>query len=305
MASPIKTPIGILTFSDDGRLAKHALFVTDPEKAVDEFLAAPEQTAYIGASLRPHAISLGFVADDSAWVRFMSQFALALSRKGLKGIIGRDKLAVHANNALESLDKVLSVFLERLTEWYTLHYPELRIAGRELLAKTLAYGTREQFPDFAGSAGAELTDSDKEALFAYARMIASVNEERRMLEHYVRRVMTEIAPTTCSLVDPLLAAKMLAGAGSLQKLARLPASAIQLLGAEKALFRHLKKQGKSPKYGILFLDNRIQNARAENRGKVARIIASKLMVAARIDYYSGRLEEKLRKEMDEEIDSIK
>ena len=84
----------------------------------------------------------------------------------------------------------------------------------------------------------------------------------------------------------------------------MPASTIQLLGAEKALFRHLHKRGKSPKFGLIFMDQHIQNAPDEKRGKIARILASKIMLAARIDFYSGRPEPKLKKDMEEEIGAI-
>ncbi|HLC67506.1 MAG TPA: C/D box methylation guide ribonucleoprotein complex aNOP56 subunit, partial [archaeon] len=116
----------------------------------------------------------------------------------------------------------------------------------------------------------------------------------------------EIAHNFASLIDPLLAARLLAYAGSLEKLARMPASTIQLLGAEKAMFRHLHEKGRSPKYGMIYNSELIQKAPAESRGKIARILSAKLMLAARIDYYSGRDDsEKMLREMKEEMGRLK
>src|SRR3989338_6758586 len=138
----------------------------------------------------------------------------------------------------------------------------------------------------------------------FAILVRSMHEEKNRLESYIKESMSEIMPNFSSLIEPLLAAKLLSLVGSLEKLARMPASTIQLLGSEKALFRHLKNQGKSPKYGILFLDRRIQSAPKEKKGKVARIIASKLMLAARIDYYSKRPEARLKEEMEKELKNV-
>ena len=118
--------------------------------------------------------------------------------------------------------------------------------------------------------------------------------------------MREVAPNVSSLLDPLLAARLLALAGSLEKMSKMTASSIQLAGAEKALFRHLRSQGKAPKFGIIFLSDWIQSAPDHLRGKVARSLAAKLMMAARIDYYSGRNEtEKLRKDLEQEIETLR
>jgi len=132
-------------------------------------------------------------------------------------------------------------------------------------------------------------------------MINGVVEQRKNIENYVKNSMREIAPNLSSLIDEFLAARLLASAGSLEKLAKMSASTIQLIGAEKALFRHLRNQGRAPKYGLLFLSSQVQNAPDDKRGKIARVLASKIMQAVRIDFYSGRFEDQLRREMDEEI----
>ena len=101
--------------------------------------------------------------------------------------------------------------------------------------------------------------------------------------------MPEVAPNVTAIAGSTLAAKLMVLAGGLKNLAKLPSSTIQLLGAEKALFRFMKNKGKSlpPKYGILFLHPEVTNAPVEVKGKVARAVASELSMAAKTDFYTG------------------
>ncbi|MFH0832579.1 MAG: hypothetical protein V1900_02590 [Candidatus Aenigmatarchaeota archaeon] len=316
IATVAKTPIGVFAFSEKGELLYYKLFSRDAAKAVDEFLSPAENHItemkgyeikedrsgrLIRKKMREYAIDLGFVKNDSELNVFLSGFALILSKKRMKIIIGRDRLVVQASNALDDLNKIHNLLLERLREWYSLHYPE----SRPDIEKIIKYGRRENFPDFQESTGIEINGNDERILKDYALMIKDVSEKKNEIERYVKESMKEITPNVSSLLEPLLAARLLALAGSLERLAKMPSSTIQLLGAEKALFRHLKKQGRSPKYGLIFMDSHIQNARNENKGKIARLLAAKLMQAAKIDFYSGRYEEKLKKELEEEIKAVK
>lgn len=309
-----KHPVGLFVFSDNKELLHYRLSSKNPSKAVEEFLMQPQLAGYeliendfagqlLRKNIRDYAISLGFCQNDREFNEFLSAFAAILARRAMKGSVGRDKLLIQASGALENLNDSVSLYLERLKEWYSLHYPELDIGQKEV-EEIIAYGKRENFPGFRESTGVELTEKDESVLKEYAAMLRTMTEAKSKMERYVKETVKEIAPNFSSLLDPMLAARFVALAGGLEKLARLPASSIQLLGAEKALFRHLKKQGKSPKYGILFIDSRIQAAVPEKKGKVARTISSKLMLAARIDFYSGRFEEKLKKELEEELKAI-
>lgn len=313
-----KSPIGVFAFDEHGDLAYYKLFSRNAEKAVDEFLKSSEaslkelglelkETAHAYAILRKrireYAKSLGFVADDVELNKFLSDFGYFLSKKRLAGLITRDRLLVQAVNALEDISRVTNLFHERLYEWFSLHYPELRNTN-DLPRKIADYGRRENFPGFRESTGVELREKDEAAIKEFASALAGLSEKHKSMDDYVRSAAREIAPNLSSLVDPILAARLIAQAGSLEKIARMPASTIQLLGAEKALFRHMHKKGRSPKYGMIFTSTVIQNAPLDKKGKAARILASKLMLAARIDYYSGRYEERLRKELDEEIQKL-
>lgn len=311
-----KSPIGIFAFSEKGDIIYFRLGKPGPEKAMDliskpidsEFISelrdyeikeTPEAHRLLRKHIREYAKDLGFVETDEQYNDFMKNFSIMLSKKKLHGSIGRDKLIIQASNSIEDIKRTESLFLERFYEWYSLHYPEMKNRDYE---KVIKYGRRENFPDFTESVGAEMTDSDETAVREFALIIKDMREKRAALEKYIRSSVQEICPNVSALIDSLLAAKLLSMSGSLEKLSRMPASTIQLLGAEKALFRHLHQRGKSPKFGIIFMDPHIQNAPEEKRGKIARILSAKLMLAARIDYYSGRNEsEKLLRELNEEI----
>ncbi len=311
-----RSPLGIFAYSEAGELLFYRIF----KNSAAEFMAKPsseflkdlegyeiidDQKAqvFLRKHVREYARNLANLSDEQ-FNTMVCEFAAAMSTKRLEGATGRDKLIVQAVRSLDDLSKTINVFSERLFEWYSLHYPEMKNTNvTDLVAK---HGRREEMPSFKGSTGVPLNDSDELALRKYAYIIQNLNRDRRDLENYIRQSTREVAKNVCVLIDPLLAARMMAYAGSLEKFARMTTSTIQLLGAEKALFRHLHTKGKSPKYGMIYNTPEIQRAKNENKGKVARILASKLMMAARIDFYSGRDETaKLKKELDEEIEAIK
>lgn len=311
-----RSPIGLFAFAENGELIYYKLW--DKGVALDKFMAkeldadfisnlsgydiAESDSAYqlLRKNFREYAKSLGFASNDAELNEFLSSFSIALSKRSLAGAIGRDRLVVQSVRSLDDLTRAVNVFLERLYEWYSLHYPEMKnINVKETVIK---YGRRENIPAFKNSTGIDLDEEDEKAVVEFAKIIDDLEREKKTLEKYITLAMKETAPNFSSLIDPLLAARLMAVAGSLEKLARMPASTIQLLGAERALFRHLHKKGKSPKYGIIYNSPLIQNAPNENKGKVARILSSKLMLAARIDYYSGRDDsERLKTELYEEI----
>jgi len=315
-----RSPVGIFVFSVSGELLYFRLFSRKVDEAVEDFTkikikdvleirkyeVLEDEKSYklLRKRFREYAKSLGFAENDEYLNRFLSDFGSLLSKKNMTGKTGRDKLLVQSINALDDISKAVNLFEMRIYEWYTLHYPELKNT-KDFVDKIISYGKRDNFPDFQASVGVELNEKDEEVLVEFAVMIQNLNEQKDRLEKYVRSITREISPNLSSLVDEILAARLIALAGSLEKLARMAASTIQLLGAEKALFRHLRKKGKSPKYGIIYTSPLIQNASKDNKGKVARILSSKLMLAARIDYYSGRQEPKLKEELKQEIGALK
>ena len=134
--------------------------------------------------------------------------------------------------------------------------------------------------------GSDLSDADMNAINTLSEVILDLYKQKRVLEDYVTELMEEVAPNITSLVGPLVGARLVSHAGSLKELARKPSSTLQILGAEKALFRSLKTGADPPKHGVIFQVSDIHSAPYWQRGKIARALAGKLSIAARIDAYS-------------------
>ncbi len=311
-----RAPLGIFAFSEDGQLLAYKIAASvdegielvmgkqDPLAGeLSGYEIEENESSYriLRKQFRKLALELGGKNEEQLNA-FLSEFGIKYSMSFLSTAVTRDKLLLQATNAMDDMTRITNIYAERLWEWFSLHYPE---ANRKDIVENVAkYGNRKNFHKFSSSLGIELKEEDEKILKSYAMMIKSTLEEKKKLERYVATTAKEIMPNFSSLVDPLLAARFLSLAGSLERLARMPASTIQLLGAEKALFRHLKQQGKSPKFGLIFQDGRIQSAPEQKRGKIARVISSKLMQAARIDFYSRRTEPRLKEELDAEMKKV-
>ncbi len=239
----------------------------------------------------------------------------------------KDRYIIQAIEALDDLDAAYNLLVERLREWYGLHFPEINqivkdhekfvtlvseITSREkmsedsivdILGEKLAKRVSEIAPQSMGTA---LEGKDLEMLRDFASRIKELREMRERLADYIREQMKAVAPNVAAVAGPLLGARLLSKAGGLKKLAMLPASTIQVLGAEKALFKHLAKGTPPPKHGILFQHPLVRSAKRWQRGKIARTIAAKLAIAAREDYFGGKdISEKLVKEIEERVEEIK
>jgi nucleolar protein 56 len=245
---------------------------------------------------------------------FLTSIGIELTKIRIKDVVKKDKIIIQAVDAIDEIDKSLNIFIERLREWYGLHFPEMGrfVEKHERYSKIVAqFGLRDKIEekDLAElkktSMGIELSEKDEEILKEYATRMNELYKLREHIENYIDHVLKEVAPNLRELATPLIAARLIAMSGSLDKLAKKPSSTIQLLGAEKALFRYLRGRGRSPKYGLLFTHVYIQNAPADKRGKVARVLASKLCIAARIDYY-GKVDrsQEMKKDLETKIKQI-
>jgi nucleolar protein 56 len=142
-------------------------------------------------------------------------------------------------------------------------------------------------------------------LASLARLVRDLDDEAQALRNHVERTAPEIAPNLAALAGPVLAARLIALAGGLKQLARKPAGTVQVLGAEEALFAHLRGQAPSPKHGVIFTHEAVSGTHPEHRGSAARALAGKLSIAARIDHYSGDRRPELEAELHDRIERIK
>jgi nucleolar protein 56 len=243
---------------------------------------------------RKLAIELQWVTTQAEFNEIMSKVNVLLTRQKLKEE-RRDKLIMHAVGVLDELDKTLNNFSERIREWYGLYFPEAgQLKSHEKYLEVVArFGKKENITEdelrnlVSKSSGMELTEKDIYEIQEVAKQILGLYQTKKTLTKYTEAITREVMPNTSAVAGELLAARLISAAGGLDKLARLPSSTVQLLGAEKALFRHLKdKRSKAPKYGILFAHPHVQNAPREKRGKVARLISAKINLAAKTDFFS-------------------
>ena len=247
-----------------------------------------------------------FFPDFQEYRKAMNREMILLARKRMGEKITKERFMIQAVMAIEDFNDIINREVERLREWYSYHYPELKEQKHSRFVKmVMEFGRRESFPDFSQSFGVEMDERDEAMVKEFASVIHSTMKLQQRMEKYVERLMEEMAPNTSEILGPLLGAKIISMFGSLEKMARASSSAIQLIGAEKALFRHLKsgKRSKPPKYGILYRHPLVQSAKPGERGKVARIIASYASKAAKIDFFSGR-RESLREEMMEQLRKV-
>jgi len=295
--------------------------------------ASVERSSEAGKLLRENlekfALELGFVEKTEQLRVQVHNVSIELAKiKVKKTVEKRDLLAAQAVLSVDDLDKSLNLFMNRMREWFGLHYPELdRLLDKhETYARLVVnLGTRENFTAenlekeglpknksqsisevATASMGADISDEDLSQIQDMCRNILALYAERQSLENYVDSVMEEVAPNIRAIGGSLLGARLLAISGGLMSLAKLPASTMQVLGAEKALFRALKTKARPPKHGIIFQHPLIHDAKRWQRGKIARALAGKLSIAARVDAFKGEyMGNKLKADLDKRIEEIR
>jgi len=254
------------------------------------------------------------------------------SRSKVKFDVHRvDNMVIQSIALLDQLDKDINLFGMRIREWYSYHYPELytlvhdqykyiRCAATILDRKNIDESVIEKLNEILEdeelvnkivaaskvSMGMEIAELDLGNIGHFANRIASLSEYRDRLHEYVKDRMDACAPSLSVLIGEHVGARLLSHAGSLTNLAKCPASTIQILGAEKALFRAIKTRTKTPKYGLLYNSTFIGRAGIRNKGRISRFLANKCALASRIDCFAdtplptfgehlkGQVEERLK-----------
>jgi nucleolar protein 56 len=292
-------------------------------------VAKASETEDLRALMSQVAVESGFVRDEQELTLWNRNVSLELAKLRIKGASEkRDLIIAQGIQTLDDLDRTVNLFMGRLREWYGVYFPELDrlIEKHETYSRMVMnlgykenYTTdtleKENIPkERAGlvvkaaesSMGADIAEPDLQQIQALARNVLEFYELRKNMENYVDRAMEEMAPNVRSVAGALLGARLIAIAGSLQNLAMRPASTIQVLGAEKALFRSLKTGARPPKHGLIFQHTLLHDAKRWQRGKIARVIAGKLAIAARADAFGGHfIGDRLKAEINKRLDEIR
>lgn len=237
----------------------------------------------------------------------------AFSRNKLKFDTNRqDKPIINSIAVIDGLDKNINTFAMRVREWYGWHFPELaKIVTDNIVYAKLSkvIGIRDEF-DFDGdlsalaevcgseeiaqeirkaamhTMGQDMEEFDMKNIHHFSDQVVKLSEMRSHLQQYLKSKMDVVAPNLAALIGETVGARLISHAGSLTNLAKYPASTIQILGAEKALFRALKAKGNTPKYGLIFHSTFIGRAQPQSKGRISRYLANKCSLATRIDCFA-------------------
>jgi nucleolar protein 56 len=235
----------------------------------------------------------------------LRQKMLKSAREGIREAYSSEEYAlIQAINAYLETNKSYNLAYERLTEWAGIYFPEKRFTNARSLADfalSVAQGAEAK-----SAMGREMNEDEKKSFAGFAELSKNMDQSMKSIEVYLKAASNRLLPNTTYLTDEKIAAELLSRAGSMERLATMPAGTVQLLGAEKSLFKHLKFHSKPPKYGVIFKLPEINSASRETRGRIARAYATKLTIALKADYYTKKfIAKELKVNLDKSIAMIK
>lgn len=254
----------------------------DADSMIEELLGQTRIVPVLQPDLRRIALIHGHLANDNEYNSRLRDVALRLVHRQLLELTTAEQDLLQAMEALDDISQGVNMLDERLYEWSRLHRQEI-VHGKEL-----AEGLCED-----------------ENMGTLAKAIQGLREARKIMEMEVVTSAEDLAPNLSSLAGPVLAARLISRAGSLRRLAGMPSSRIQIMGAEKSLFKHLKGHAPSPKHGIIYRHPAVIGSPKRLRGKVSRALAGKLAIAARLDYYGAGRSMDLQSSLDIRLEDIK
>ena len=285
--------------------------------------------------VRAHLPKLMKKLSDEDLTRAQLGLAHQYSREQCATDVNRqDKPIIQTIALIETMDKNINTFVMRLKEWFSWHFPELGkiITDNGIFCKVVRHIEKrenvtedikdeltnlvlddekaQQIIEAAKiSMGQEMSEADVMQVKKFSERVVEQIEFREKLSEYLRQRMNAVAPNLTALIGEMVGSKLISHSGSLVNLAKYPASTIQILGAEKALFRALKTKGKTPKYGLIFNSSFIGRAGQKNKGRISRYLANKCAIAARIDSFTEKAQttafgEKLKEQMEERLNFL-
>jgi nucleolar protein 56 len=263
-----------------------------------------------------NAVDFGLL-KELRWPQYREKLIhanLILVKRIVAESVSTDTHIIQSINAIGELDKVCNTLVKRIREWYGYYYPELsrNTPDNEQFIKGLLQKTKEEHmtennesESMGPMIGATITENDLNMILAFARQVDDLYLEREKLINYIDNTLMVYCPNMYTLTGGLIGAKLLEKAKSLKHLAMMPSSTIQLLGAESALFRHLRnKKIRPPKHGLILSHPYVINARRDKRGAAARMFAAKISIAVRVDYFKGEfIADQLKEELEKKLKS--
>lgn len=268
---------------------------TDTDDGPDSGVESTAEAIRTGNASQPRdwpalAVSSGFVATESEYYERLREATIQTARAEVeKRESADDQQLIHAIRALDDCQRTTNELTERVAEWATSHDAEATVDV-----------------EYVHELATHRPETPAEAqLVSLASRVVALDEEVAALRAFVEQSTPEVAPNLSALAGPVLAARLIALAGGLEDLAKQPAGTVQVLGAEDALFAHLRGGAPSPKHGIIYMHEFVRGTPREHRGSAARALAGKLTIGARIDHYSGDYRPELEAELDERMERIR
>ena len=236
------------------------------------------------------AVEAGFASDESSYYDELHEATVeaagsAVAERERAG----DQQLIHAVRTIDDVTATTNELAERLAEWAGSYYGESG-AGTEYAATVADRDPR---------------DPVERRIVSLANRVTALEAEHDAVDAFVRRQAPAVCPNLSMLAGPVLAARLISLAGGLEVLAKKPSGTVQVLGAEDALFAHLRGHATSPKHGVIYTHEYVRETSPDQRGSAARALAGKLAIAARIDHYSGDRRPELRDELDERMARIR
>jgi nucleolar protein 56 len=288
--------LGVFAFGEDGKVLDPEPCPRSPEAIAERLVqkASQEEDTLLarlpgGEPERRQDIlvkNMGAILEAASvsredYHRLVREVSLEIAKKALEEV-PKDQLIIQAIEALDDAEEASNLLSERFLEWRGLCYP-----GKE-------------------SAPARMAEEDREVLGDFEGQVAALGSFKGRLEDYIASLMEEVAPNLSYLIGPALGARLLSLSGGLERLSMMPSSKIQVLGAEKALFKHLKDKSPPPKHGAIFQYPAVKGGPWWQRGKIARTLANKIAMAARADAFSGKfLAPELKNQFEKRLADIK
>ncbi len=273
-------------------------------------------------------VDTGWAKNENEAKKLVRVFALEMSKVKLRELSSKPDLQVMQSvQSLDEIDKIINILEARVKEWYGLHFPELEriLDNPETYVKFVNNFQRreninmkkledhgissEKIKQILSAAdrskGTELRDEDLQQILILSKEAALLLLVRDSLAKHVEKTMNQFAPNITSIAGATIGARLIVKSRGLEKMARLPASTIQVLGAEKALFRSIRTGARPPKHGILFQHQVVHIAPKWQRGKIARSLAARIAIASRVDAYRGTREEGIKTRFDQRLEEIR
>ncbi|NKE37707.1 NOP58 family protein [Natronococcus sp. JC468] len=260
----------------------------DPEDGEALAASIADGSAPEPADWPARAVETGFASDDEEYYDRLEAATTAATREAVeRAERADDRQLVHAVRTMDDCTRTANELAERLAEWAGTIDPD---AGAGV--------------DYARELAGDEGRVDHPRVRSLAERIAALADEAEDLREFVERETPTVAPNLAALAGPVLAARLISLAGGLENLAKKPSGTVQVLGAEDALFAHLRGHASSPKHGIIYTHDAVRGTHPDERGSAARAVAGKLAIAARVDHYSGERKPELEAELEERIETI-